>query len=181
MSITNFLVGAVKVFHIVFVNVGRGNVGAPAKPPLSALTLKEAVIKVHGGAMGIAWMHDATESTGTEFDLFLATPLLFGGGPEGRLGHVPVDDAEIDAGLFPDISVGQDATGPAPARGTHPRIFAERCAAVNVGNLTRNVNLGLTEHLFHLDQHFLVVTLKVGNQFGETQALGRFLLFRISL
>ena len=95
--------------------------------------------------------------------------LFFVGRPQGHGRHVAVHHAQIDAGLFPHVSARQNhARAPAP-RVPHPRVFLKGGAAVNGGNLLGDVELGLAEHLFHLNQEILVVALKVGDQLGETE------------
>ena len=116
-------------------------------------------------------MHDATETTGTELDLFLATALLFRGRSEGTLRHVAVHDTEIDAGLFPDLAVGENHTGTTSASVANPSVLPKGGSTVNGGNLTRNVELGLTQHFFHLNQQIFVVAVEVGYKFGKAKTL----------
>ncbi len=61
------LVCAVEVAHVLFIKVGRRNVGAPAKPPLAGdavplLRLKVAVVEVHRGAERVVRVHHTADA-----------------------------------------------------------------------------------------------------------------------
>ena len=97
VAIAHLLVGAVEVFHVVEVEVGGGDVGSSAEPPYASVGLEVSVVEVHGGAVGVAGVHDAGESAGEEGDALSGRHALgsvdpsFGGGLQCLLGHGSVN------------------------------------------------------------------------------------------
>ena len=96
MPVTDLLVGAVEVLHVVQVKVRRGDVGAASEPPDASLGLEVTVVEVHRGCKGVLGVHHRTQAARKERNplagLIAGTPV--GGGelaPEdwrGGLGLV---------------------------------------------------------------------------------------------
>ena len=64
------LVGSVEVLHILNIKIRRSDISSAAEPPDTTIGLEVSVVEVHGGAVGVAGMHDAGKTAGEEWDPF---------------------------------------------------------------------------------------------------------------
>ena len=85
-----------------------------SEPPNAAIGLEVAVVEVHGGGKGVAWVHHRGESTGEERNAFSgrhsfgAVDSSTGGGLESFLGHGPIDHRQVHARLLEDLPATQN-------------------------------------------------------------------------
>jgi hypothetical protein len=58
VSVTDCFVGAMEVFHVRLIQIGRCDVCAASKPPHSPSCLEVAIVKMHRGTVRILRMND---------------------------------------------------------------------------------------------------------------------------
>mmetsp|Transcript_24633 Transcript_24633/g.68163 ORF Transcript_24633/g.68163 Transcript_24633/m.68163 type:complete len:236 (+) Transcript_24633:707-1414(+) len=148
-----------EMLHVLFIDVGRGDIRASSKPPDTAISFEVAVIKVHSGAEGVLWVHDTGQTTGKERDTFsrchalgtIDTPL--GGSLECFLRHATIHNRQIDSGLFKDFASCQNPRHASPTIFTRPAVFLEFGFAINFLNGFGNADLRVTNHFFEFGSH----------------------------
>lgn len=121
----------VEMDGVGLVEVGRGEVGPAAKPPrfrfpgLGIFNLKVPVVEMDGGHVWVPGVDDDAEAGCEEGDGAGGLRQARVVRQHGHLGlgrELAVHDGDVDAGLFKDASVGEDAGGAFAAFGADPGV-----------------------------------------------------------
>mmetsp|Transcript_15832 Transcript_15832/g.23227 ORF Transcript_15832/g.23227 Transcript_15832/m.23227 type:complete len:226 (-) Transcript_15832:176-853(-) len=164
--IGDFLVRAVKVLHVVEVEIGRSDVRAATEPPHATLGLEVAVVKVHSWAVGVAGVHYGAETTRKEGHLLARLVALAAvrraelqtvvGCSQGLLGHRPVDNRQTAPRFLEHVAIGEHARDATPSVLPNPAVLVELSLAVDLFDGLADLVLGLPAHLLELGAHFSV-------------------------
>mmetsp|Transcript_102981 Transcript_102981/g.297808 ORF Transcript_102981/g.297808 Transcript_102981/m.297808 type:complete len:92 (+) Transcript_102981:612-887(+) len=88
-------------------------------------------------------MHDAGQSTSKEWHLvsFATVHTTLRRSSKCRHRHGSMHDRKIDAGLFPDFSIGKDSRVTAAASVTNPAVLAKLGSTINLFDSICNTEL----------------------------------------
>mmetsp|Transcript_15488 Transcript_15488/g.18654 ORF Transcript_15488/g.18654 Transcript_15488/m.18654 type:complete len:216 (+) Transcript_15488:974-1621(+) len=162
MFVTDLLVSSVEMFHILFIDIRRCDVGSSTEPPNSTVRFKITVVEVHGRAMRVLGVHDGGKSAGKEGDTFTGCHTLgtvdttFGSSLKSFLRHGTVDNGQVDTGLLKYLSTGKDTRHTTTTIGTDPSVFLKGSFTINIGNGLGNGDLCFTAHFFESGTHGIV-------------------------
>mmetsp|Transcript_10171 Transcript_10171/g.25352 ORF Transcript_10171/g.25352 Transcript_10171/m.25352 type:complete len:426 (+) Transcript_10171:600-1877(+) len=187
------LVRAVEVLQVLGHQVGGGDVGAAAEPPLAGQALngeglEVAVVEVHGGAVGVVGVHDGGDASSEEGHLLAGLGVLghLGvrvGGLQGDHGHLAVHHGHSHAGLLPHVALLHDLGDATAALGALPGVGAELAATVHLLNGSADGVLRIADHLLHLlaDGALVHIAVQSRQLGGDVGGLDNVLLARLGL
>eukprot|EP00201_Polytomella_parva_P019390 CAMPEP_0175050094 /NCGR_PEP_ID=MMETSP0052_2-20121109/7080_1 /TAXON_ID=51329 ORGANISM="Polytomella parva, Strain SAG 63-3" /NCGR_SAMPLE_ID=MMETSP0052_2 /ASSEMBLY_ACC=CAM_ASM_000194 /LENGTH=362 /DNA_ID=CAMNT_0016314283 /DNA_START=651 /DNA_END=1740 /DNA_ORIENTATION=+ len=154
MSIADRLEGAMKMTNVVLNDVDGGKIRTAAKPPLAGQAMggfgfEIAVVKVHGGAVGITRVHYRGD-TGSEkrnFGLGIKASALKSvcGSSVGINGHFTMNNRDVYTGLLPNISLLKNTTDATTTTLARPDVFT-KLSAINIFNSLANIILSIADN-----------------------------------
>lgn len=132
--VTNLLVRAVEVLNVILDQIRWSDVAAAAEPPHATIRLKVTVVEVHGGGVGIAWVHHGAQAARKErhtLSRFIALGAVAAtrcGGSQRLLRHAAVNNAERASRLLKNVTLLEHARDSSAAALARPHVLHERGA-----------------------------------------------------